>query len=136
MRVKSILVPIYDGNSSNGEYNFSVPLHSEILDVSIKQGTPSMINILYKIENENEINTRTVFIKIISHDYVNEEVLPYFKYWGTCHTLKHSITANSNSYDGSILMRNEQIGITNHIFINDIKTVEELRDENIKKLIN
>lgn len=134
MRIKSILLPIYDVN--NGEYHFQVPLYSEILDVSIKQGTPTTINVLYKTDNEDVIGSRSVFLKIISHDNVNEEVLPYFKYWGTCHTLKQSITASSNSYDGSILMRNEQIGIINHIFISDIKTVEELRDENIKKIIN
>lgn len=118
-----INVPI-DGYFNSTHY---LPISAEILDISNLEMSPTTLMVLYQKDIGDNTRTKYYNIQVRMNNIHDEEM--HLPFWGVSTTNKSVLRMSGNSIEI------DNISIKYYIFVEVEKTISEIRDEKIKKLI-
>ncbi len=103
-----------------------LPMSAEILDISILDISPSTVIILYQKDKDDNLNVKYYNIQVKSNIHNEEVLLPF---WGVSTVNKSVLRMSGNSIEI------DNISNKYYIFMEFQKTIADIRDEKIKKLL-
>lgn len=114
---------------SNQVIPIYVPDFSEILDISEMNG---QLNILYQYDSMYNSNTKMFNLYIIENNNIYQPPSDYYKYFGKVEATHLEVNL-SNANGGRIIVPENKM--TYYIFIEEIKTIAENREEKLKDIL-
>ena len=117
---------------TSDHYSFVVPSYSKLLDVSIITG---QIVILYEYDNTNYANDKTFAFKVIKES-VSLDVVPFNYDFLKIITIRAEQRIETQSTFSGINFNLTPLIEKNFlIFVNEIKSIDENRDEKLNNLL-
>ena len=121
---------------TSDHYSFTVPSYSKLLDVSISGGATGHIVILYEYDNTNYYaNDKTFIFKVIKES-VSLDVVPFnYDFLKVIKIREDQRIETQSTFSGINFNLSPLIEKNLLIFVNEIKSIDENRDDKLNNLL-